>query len=193
MHVTEKAEPRQRDAERIAKCASGDRDAFESLHEEHYRAVVRLAVAIVGDKEEGRDVAQEVFVRLLRLSPRWRPDARLATWLRRTTLNIALTTRRRVKRWWSRSGLHQPRAADPEHALALGEASAGVGARLALLSPRQRAVVTLHLDQGLEPSEIAHTLEISPNAARLALSKGLRALRAAVGPSVRDLMDGAGA
>lgn len=179
---------RQRDATLLAQVAAGDRQAFESLHRTHHAAVVRLAMGIVGEADEARDVAQEVFVRLLQVAGRWRPDASVSTWLRRTTLNVALTWRRRVRRWWSRS-MSVRTEPDPERMLALQGAARDLGACLAQLSARQRAVVTLHLDQGLTAAEVAESLNISANAARLALSKGLRALRTQAGSVIREVAD----
>ena len=191
--MTETQDRRQHDAELLARIAAGERGAFDVLHREHHGAVVRLAMGIVGDPDEARDVAQEVFVRLLHVASRWRPDAQVATWLRRTTFNLALTMRRRVARWWNRSDASPPVEVGPERAVALRRLAEDIGETLKQLSPRQRAVVTLHLDQGLAPQEIAETLEMSGNAARLALSKGLRALRRDAGAAVRDATEeGAG-
>ncbi|MGH1340804.1 MAG: RNA polymerase sigma factor [Nannocystales bacterium] len=182
-------DPRLRDAKRLQEIAAGEREAFDALHREHYRAVVRLAMGIVGDPDEARDVAQEVFVRLLEVAPRWKPEAKVSTWLHRTTLNVSLTMRRRVVRWWSRSSPYLRRDVDPEQAVALGRAAQDLDGFLRLLSPRQRAVVTLHFDQGFAPAEIAVELEMTPNAARLALSKGLRALRREAGTAVREIVE----
>lgn len=192
--MTETQDRRQRDAELLARIAAGERGAFDLLHRQHHRAVVRLAMGIVGDAEEARDVAQEVFVRLLHVASRWHPDAVVSTWLRRTTLNVAMTARRRVARWWRRSESTPRPEVSPERAVALGELAEDIGSCLMRLSPRQRAVVTLHLDQGLPPIEIADALGMTPNASRLALSKGLRALRRDAGSTVRDAAkQGAGA
>lgn len=182
------AQRRQRDAALLAQVASGDRGAFESLHRAHHRAVIRLAMGVVGDADEARDVAQEVFVRLLQVAGAWAPNANVATWLRRTTLNVALTWRRRVRRWWSRSMATRPEP-DPERTVALQGVARDLDDCLSALSPRQRAAVTLHLDQGLTPAEVAESLNISANAARLALSKGLRALRTRAGSVVREVAD----
>ncbi|MBV1858819.1 MAG: hypothetical protein KUG77_10435 [Nannocystaceae bacterium] len=70
--MSETQDRRRRDAELLAQCAAGERGAFDVLHREQYRAVVRLAMGIVWDPDEACDVAQEVFVRLLEVAPRWR-------------------------------------------------------------------------------------------------------------------------
>ncbi len=180
-------EPREADAALLKRIAAGEREAFDALHRAHYRSVVRLAMGIVGSPDDARDVAQDVFVQLLRVAPRWRPDARVSTWLRRTTFNLSRTMRRRVTRWWRRTGPVAPVLVSPERAVGLANVESELGACLERLSRRQRAVVTLHLDEGLTPAEIAESLDMTPNAARLALSKGLRVLRAETGAVVRDI------
>ena len=128
-----------------------------------------------------------MFIRLLDVAPGWKPNARISTWLHRTTLNASLTLRRRVQRWWSRAAPAARPPTDPEQASALSRTADEIGRSLLGLSPRQRAVVTLHLDLGMSASEIANELEMTSNAARLALSKGLRALRREVGSTVQEL------
>ena len=65
----------------------------------------------------------------------------------------------------------------PEGHTATGEAVVVVEKALAQLSASQRAVVTLHLDAGLSPSEMAPLLGITANAARVTLHRGLEKLR----------------
>ncbi len=170
-----------RDAGLMERVADGDDRAFSVLHGEHYAAVLRLAVATVLDREEARDITQEVFVRLHRIASRWEPRARVRTWLHRTTLNVALGTQRKLLRWLRPRGPSGPSQRDPERRVLAGEAVDQVRVALSVLSPRQRAVVTLHLDQGLAPRAVAEHLNITPNAARVNLHKGLHRLRGALG------------
>ena len=46
----------------VARARAGDVDAFEQLVRERADRVVRLAMAIVADETEARDVAQEAFI-----------------------------------------------------------------------------------------------------------------------------------
>ncbi len=163
----------------MRRVAGGDDVAFAVLHSAHYARVVRLALAIVLDSEEARDVTQEVFLRLHGIAPRWKPDARVSTWLHRTTVNVASSARRRVTRWLRRSTGTRRADPDVESLLAAGELQALLEHELRALSPRQRAVTSLHLDAGLSPGEIAEQLGISAGAARVYLHKGLRRLRGA--------------
>lgn len=168
---------RERDAERMAQVAAGNEAAFRALHRDHYPAVFRLALTTVLDREEARDVTQEVFVHLHRIAPRWQPRAAVRTWLYRTTINVALGTGRRLRRWL-RPHQMSAQASDDAEARALAqETIASVRDALGLLSPRQRAVVGLHLDAEMSPAEIAEQLGMTSNAVRVALHKGLHRLR----------------
>lgn len=178
--LSEPIEPRQRDAELMKRVAGGSQAAFASLHEAHHRAVFRLALATVLDREEARDVSQEVFVRLHRVAASWQPRATVRTWLHRTTLNVALSTRRQLTRWLRPRGSSQAFGGDAEQLAAARKTLDHARDALALLSPRQRAVTSLHLDAELSPTEIAEHLGISANAARVTLHKGLTRLRAAL-------------
>lgn len=172
-------DPIERDAAALRRIARGDRKSFEALHAEHYGRVVRLAMGITLDHDEARDVAQDVFIRLLDVAPHWRPNARVSTWLHRTTLNVAASSRRKVWRWLQRRGRDATADVSPERRSAVTQAVRRIEDDLAALSPGQRAAVTLHLDLGMQAQEIARELGITSNAARMALSKGLRKLRAA--------------
>ncbi len=168
----------ERDAELMRRVAAGEAGAFVTLHREQYRAVYRLALTIVLDREEARDVTQEVFVRLHRIAPRWQPRAAVRTWLYRTTLNVALGMGRKLRRWLRpRGGTPAPERDAEDRALA-AETLDQVRDALAKLSPRQRAVVGLHLDAELGAQAIGEQLGISPNAVRVTLHKGLQRLRA---------------
>jgi RNA polymerase sigma-70 factor (ECF subfamily) len=69
--------------------------SFEDFYEAQYRAVVRLAAALVGRWDVAEELVQDAFIALY---PRWArisryeaPDA----WLRRVVLNRAVSSLRR--------------------------------------------------------------------------------------------------
>ncbi len=173
----------QRDAASLDAVARGDEAAFESLFNNHYRRVYRLANGILRDREEAREVAQEVFLKLYRAAPSWQPRARIETWLHRVTVNCALSLQRRLK--VAARGLLLPEPArGPERTAALNQSVARVRAALDSLAPRQRAMAVLHLDYELKPAEIAEAMKMTSNAVRVGLFRALKRLREAAGPSI---------
>lgn len=160
----------------MARVAAGDEAAFRELHRAHYSAVFRLALTTVLDREEARDVAQEVFVHLHRIAPRWEPRATVRTWLYRTTINVALGMGRRLRRWLRPRETSPSPSDDAEQRALAQETIDGVRDALVVLSPHLRAIVGLHLDAELTAPEIAEQLGMTPNAVRVALHRGLRRL-----------------
>ena len=153
----------------------GDRRAFEQLYRAHREGVYRVAWGILLDEAGALDVVQETFFALHQAAPTWRPEAKVFTWLTRVAVNRSLTLRRRLTAFF--------RAADPaspvtsESVVAHQQVLRAVEHALRSLTPLQRAVVALHLEQELRPSEIAPLVELTPNAARVALHRGLRRVR----------------
>ena len=61
-----------REAALIERCAAGDEIAFAELVSEHQRMVLQLALNLLGDRDEARDLSQEVFLRVFRTIQRFR-------------------------------------------------------------------------------------------------------------------------
>jgi RNA polymerase sigma-70 factor (ECF subfamily) len=64
----------------------------------HAPQVYKVACSVLGNEADAEDVAQEVFLRLLRDLGSFRGEARLGSWLHRVTVNAALTYRRKILR-----------------------------------------------------------------------------------------------
>ena len=72
------------DLELIIRVGAGDPNAMRQLVARKLPWVIALAQRLLGDRGEAEDVAQEVFIRVWRQAPRWRPyEARFDSWLYR--------------------------------------------------------------------------------------------------------------
>src|SRR5262245_65562188 len=74
--------------------------AFAALVAAYWARVFGKFVRQVGDRQEAEDLAQDVFLRLYRSRKRYRPRAKLATWIFFIARNVgrnALRRRRRKK------------------------------------------------------------------------------------------------
>ena len=54
------------DGQLIARIATGDRGAFEELHERYARAVLGLALRRLGDRGRAEDATQDAFIAIWR-------------------------------------------------------------------------------------------------------------------------------
>lgn len=73
----------------IRSAKSGDIQAFEALVKKYQNRVLAVAYRIVGSREDARDVAQDVFIRLYRFLPKFRNGKVFFTWLYRIVLNAS--------------------------------------------------------------------------------------------------------
>lgn len=90
---------RQEEREIIDKVISGDTEAFEALVLEHQNKVYSLALRMVGNEEDARDMAQEAFIRAFNSLTGFRGDSKFSVWLYRLTSNICIDfLRSRAKR-----------------------------------------------------------------------------------------------
>jgi RNA polymerase sigma-70 factor (ECF subfamily) len=74
----------------VERVRTGDQRAFKLLVERYQRKVFAVALGMLKDKEEARDVAQEAFVKVYRYLDHFKGDASFYTWLYRITVNICI-------------------------------------------------------------------------------------------------------
>ena len=168
--------------------------AFEVLLQGYQAVVVQYCTALLGDAADGEDVAQEVFVAILRALPHYQPTALLRTWIFRIARNRCLTHRAKRGRWgrlWaaqrltitqtavpdapaSPEGLHQAQAEDAsaQHRLQQLERS------LRRLPRGDRALLMMYYYEELSFRTMAQQLRLSEATVRRAVHAAEQRLRA---------------
>jgi RNA polymerase sigma-70 factor (ECF subfamily) len=182
------------DAETVRLAGAGDARAAQALVRKHLTKMVGLARRMLNDGAEAEDVAQEVFLRVWREAPRWRPGAaKFETWMHRVALNLCYDRmRRRREKSDPNAGMA---VADPaplaSEAWLAQQRAATVRAALSMLPERQRAAIALVHFQELTNIAAAEALEISVEALESLLARGRRAMKAALADVAQDLIDDA--
>ena len=180
-----------RDAVLVRRCTTGDDDACAMLVADHQRMVFQLALHLLGDYEDARDLSQDVFLQVFRTIGRFRCQSALRTWIYRIAINQA----RNRQRWWRRRhrsdqvsleahmeqhgdrALADP-AAGPDRQLKRKETASRVWHALDLLPFDQRTAVVLREIDGLSYEEIAFSLGVAVGTVKSRLTRGREALRA---------------
>lgn len=148
--------------------------SFDALFVTEYPKVVALAAAVSGSRAHAEDIAQEAMSRLSRNWVRVQGYEKPGAWLRRVTINLALSQKRKlVSEAKALLRLDSP-AATMGPARAEDEA---VWAAVAELPKQQRAAVSLYFLEDRSIEEIADILEISPSTARVHLHRARQTLR----------------
>ena len=166
----------------LSRIAAGEEAACQALVARKLGRIVALAQRMLSDPAEAEDVAQEVFLRVWRQAPRWRPGAaKFDTWLHRVALNLCYD---RLRRRREMVMAEPPDRADPSDGAEQGMMSADIGRRveaaLARLPDRQKEAIVLCHYQELGNIEAAKLMAISVEALESLLSRGRRSLRAAL-------------
>lgn len=179
------------DAELVRSAGAGDARAAEALVRRHLPRMTAVARRMLNDAAEAEDVAQEVFLRVWREAPRWKPGAaKFETWMHRVALNLCYDRlRRRREHPDAEAGLYVADGAPlaSEEWLARQRA-AKVQNALATLPERQRAAITLVHFQEMSNIAAAEMLEVSVEALESLLARGRRALKAALADVAQDLI-----
>jgi RNA polymerase sigma-70 factor (ECF subfamily) len=182
------------DEELVRQAGAGDARAAEALVRRHLPRMVGLARRMVGDPMEAEDVAQEVFLRVWKEAPRWRPgQARFETWMHRVALNLCYDRlRRRREIPDAEAGMTTPDPAPSAPAQIFArERAVRVRDAMSKLPERQRAAITLCHFQELTNIEAARALDVSVEALESLLARARRALKASLSDMAQDLMGGA--
>jgi RNA polymerase sigma-70 factor (ECF subfamily) len=162
----------------------GDEQAFEALYGRYRCRLYTFILRYVQDEALAEDLFQEAFLRLLQAAPRWRPQARLSTWLYRVALNLCIDESRKTREVGlsdEAAGAIAGREPGPQEALETAEAAAWLRARVAELPAGQRAVLLLRVYAGLEEREVAEIVGCPVGTVKSRLYHALRKLRLDIG------------
>jgi RNA polymerase sigma-70 factor (ECF subfamily) len=167
-------QPAGRADEALRRAKRGDLAAFDELMSRHERQVFRIALGVLGGREDAEDAVQEVFLKFHRALGTLDEDRVVAAWLYRVTVNVCrdMHTKRARVRNLSLEELQfagfEPRAleADPEGLLSAAEQEHLVLRALGDLPPKERAALVLRDIEGLSTEEVAEALGSSPATVR---------------------------
>jgi len=84
--------------ELILQAKSGNDAAFEELVYRYDKTVLGIAFRYTGDRDEAKDVYQEVFIRVYKGLKKFEMKSEFSTWLYRITTNVCLTYKSRSKK-----------------------------------------------------------------------------------------------
>ena len=187
------------DTSLLEQCRLLQPAALDVLFRQYEKPVIRLIYRMVGARDEAEDIAQEVFVKIVRALPGFRGDANLTTWIYRITMNHCLNYRRK---WFIRQrtptisldvspdsssdGAATPQIAgdieDPMRVLLNTELHSKIQIALQKLSPQLRSIIILRDIEGMNYEEISETLGISMGTVKSRINRARSALREELRP-----------
>jgi RNA polymerase sigma-70 factor (ECF subfamily) len=175
------------DEELVARCLAGETECFNQLIVRWERPIYTLALRLLGNDEDARDVSQDTFLRAFRALPGFKGQAKFSSWLYRIALNLCRDWARRQRRTpivpvpdgveLAELGSSE-RVDEPfEDVLARRELSQTVARAMRVLTADQRAALILKEYHGLTFHEIAELLGCPLSTVKTRLYQGLTVLR----------------
>jgi RNA polymerase sigma-70 factor (ECF subfamily) len=173
----ESGRPDEKEIIRLAQ--HGDVKAFERLVHHYQQRVLSLAFRMVGDPDGAKDVAQDVFIRLYRFLPQFKPGRNFFTWLYRIVVNVSYDFLKNRGRY---RGIPLDEVAQSTPALIsqenpVGELDKIMEQLLETLSSPQKTVFILREAEGLSGKEIAGILECPEGTVRSHLHHARKQLK----------------
>ena len=158
-------------------------ESFDSFYQREYRSMVALAAAVCGTGLIAEDLAQEALLRAHRNWQKVSGYDKPGAWLRRVTINLASTARRRGRTEEQAKVRLVPTYAVPTYAAVEIELrDEGVWAAVADLSPKRRAAIALFYLEDCSVAEISEVLRCSVSTARAHLHQGRNRLAERLAP-----------
>lgn len=192
------------DMQLIERLRRGDEGAFAFLVEMYQKAMVRLALMYVHQREIAEDVVQETWISVLKGLDKFEGRSTLKTWIFSILVNRAKTRAQREGRTLTFSELDDgdgdepavesnrfnqagewktfPNSWDeiPEERLLSQETATIVHQTIEQLPPNQRQVITMRDINGLSSEEVRNVLNISETNQRVLLHRARATVRRAL-------------
>jgi RNA polymerase sigma-70 factor (ECF subfamily) len=173
----DRAKEAEEDRALIALAQAGDMGAFRRLVERHQRRAFSVALALVRDENDAREIVQDAFLRAYKSLPNFQGSSSFFTWLYRIITNLSIDLKRKPGRQTvdldetrlaaednaetDFPTLGQGHRGDPSEVVRRGEIAARLQAALDDLPSYHRAVIVLREVEGLSYEEMARAVGVS--------------------------------
>ena len=176
----------------VARLRAGEESAFEQLVRSTSGRLLAAARRLLRNEEDARDAVQNAFIRAFQSLSRFRQESSISTWLHRIVINEALMRLR------SRAKSDEPSIDDllptfiadghqtrdtvdwsetADKALERAETAEIVRRKIDELPEIYRTVLLMHDIEEMSHAEIAESLGVSINVAKVRLHRARQALR----------------
>jgi RNA polymerase sigma-70 factor, ECF subfamily len=165
----------EEDRELILRAQKGDQAAFRRLVERHQRRAFAIAMGLVRDENDARELVQDAFLRVYRNLNSFQGGSSFFTWLYRIVTNLAIDLMRKPGRRDAelvdgQAASDEPTdfplvsridGADPIDVMRRREIASRIQAALDALPPYHRGVILMREVEGMSYEEMAVAMGVS--------------------------------
>ena len=175
----ERAREAEEDRALIARAQAGDKVAFRRLVERHQRRAFAIALGLVRDENDARELVQDAFLRVFKSLPSFQGGSSFFTWLYRIITNLSIDLIRKPGRQTTDLQSEEARleleegsdldlpflsrldGADPADVVRRREIAERLRIALDALPSYHRAVILMREIDGLSYEEMAQAMGVS--------------------------------
>lgn len=174
----------------IKKSKSGDVEAFEQLIFDYQKKAYNIALRIMGNQEDAKDMCQEAFIRIYKSIEGFKEQSSFSTWMYRIITNVCLDEIRRKKKndtvsmdstFETQDGeMHFEVASEddtPEEAYIRSEKKRAILKAINELNEEYKTAIVLRDIQGFSYEEIANILCCSIGTVKSRINRGRNILK----------------
>jgi RNA polymerase sigma-70 factor (ECF subfamily) len=170
----------ERDRICVERCLHGDREAFGEILDRYQKPVYNLIVRLGADREEARDIAQQVFINIYQHLRDYDPGRRFFSWLYRTAVNETINHLKSRRSYEPLSETVETPARNPEQAFAAAEDEREIQRGLLSLEMKYRLVLIVRHFLQLSYEEAAYVLAVPEKTVKSRLFTARQLLRQAL-------------
>ena len=143
----------------VNQCRKGDSSSFRLIVEEYQYMIYQLAFRMLCNEDEAKDIVQETFIRAWQNLSKYRSEIRMSTWLYTIATNGCIDRLRHKRNENTDTDMQEQLKyfasnENIEQHLINSEQAQLVLALTSQLTPKQKAVFTLHYLEELDTVEI---------------------------------------
>jgi RNA polymerase sigma-70 factor (ECF subfamily) len=157
----------------------GRRNAFERIYGAHHPGIYNLCARIVGDREEAKDLTQEVFIKAFSQLPTDIGELKLRPWLYRVATNACFDHLRKRSRSAGGDGTEVDDLPSRVDGFEQSQTVALVEETLGQINERYRTALVLKDLHGLPTEELATVLDIPRATADVLVHRARRSFKKA--------------
>jgi len=179
------------DTQTMLQFKGGDADCFRILFERYKKKIATFCYRFCGNREIAEELAQEVFLRVYKAAPGYRPEAKFSTWLFRIAVNVCLNEIRKPgyqvmtesidsSGKTGESAMHREiedkRRATPQDIMEQKEINIQLNQAIKKLPKKQKAALILRVNNEFSYNEIGKQIRCSEKGVKSLIHRARKAL-----------------
>lgn len=161
----------------VERCLEGDLEAFGMLIERYQRPVFNAVLHMVGDREDARELCQQVFMKCFEHLGSYDPSRKFFSWIYRMAMNEAINHLKSRRNTQPLSSLMIYPLPNPEERFQAAEQDHHVRQAVMQLEPKYRSVIVLRHFLHLSYHDAAEILELPERTVKSRLFTARQLLR----------------